>query len=301
MKTLLLFFTLISISVFSQQSIDLLTISGRYGTPQPFVDNEPGKATEISTLTNIKIPIVLSEKIIWYSQLTHVYSNVDMNRTFPSDIMSPISVHGFMFQTGIVKKIDDTRAIQLLIAPRFMTDFNNINGRSIQMGGIALFEKRFKPNLMMRFGVMYNQELSGPLFVPLVHLDWVITDKWSISGLLPIYAKIKYKVNENISTGISFFGLITSYQLGDPHYSGDYMERTSLDLTAFSRVRIAGNLHIEGRVGYAIGRTYAQYEGDQKIDFRISILKFGDNRVVKNIKFEDGMIINLRLVYNMPL
>ena len=247
-NTFALLLVITSLSVFSQQSIDLLTISSRYGTPQSFVDNQVGEATEISTLTNIKVPIVLSEKIIWYSQLTHVYSNVTMNREFPSDIMSPISVHGFMFQTGIVKKIDDTRAFQLLIAPRFMTDFNGVDGKSIQMGAVALFEKRFRPNLMMRFGAMYNQELSGPLVVPLVHLDWKITDKWSFGGLLPIYAKVKYQATENISTGISFFGLITSYRLGNPDYQTDYMERTSIDLTVLRR---AGNIHIEGRVGYA--------------------------------------------------
>ena len=79
------------------------------------------------------------------------------------------------------------------------------------------------------------------------------------------------------------------------------MERTSIDLGLFGRVRVAGNFHLEGRLGYALGRSYKQYAADQKADFRITIIKFGDNRVARNVNFNPGPIALLRLVYNMPL
>jgi hypothetical protein len=58
---------------------------------------------------------------------------------------------------------------------------------------------------------------------------------------------------------------------------------------------------MEARFGYALGREYAQYETDQQADFRISILKFGDDRIQKNVTFDPCPIMNLRLVYNLPL
>lgn len=75
----------------------------------------------------------------------------------------------------------------------------------------------------------------------------------------------------------------------------------SIDPSLFARLRIAGNLHLEGRLGYAIDRKYDQYAADQTVPFRISIIKFGDERITKNIAFGSGMFASLRLVYNMPL
>jgi hypothetical protein len=137
--------------------------------------------------------------------------------------------------------------------------------------------------------------------VPLVFVDWHFAGQWRLSGMLPVYAKLKYRVNDNFSTGLAFFGLITSYKVGGEHYAGDYMERTSIDPSLFARLRIAGNFHIEGRLGYAIDRKYDQYAADQTVPFRISIIKFGDERVTKNIAFGSGVLASLQLVYNMPL
>ena len=55
--------------------------------------------------------------------------------------------------------------------------------------------------------------------------------------------------------------------LTDPNYLGDYMERTSIDLGLFGRWKMFGNWHLEGRIGYALGRNYEQYAADEKIDF----------------------------------
>ena len=84
-------------------------------------------------------------------------------------------------------------------------------------------------------------------------------------------------------------------------YEGYYIERTSIDLSLFGRIRLAGNFHLEGRVGYALSRSYNQYSADQTVPFRIAIIKFNDERVAKNTLFDPGAIVNLRLVYNLPL
>ena len=287
--------------IFAQSNIDVFTLSGRYGFPQEYESTYTGKATETGILANAQVGVTFNESTIWYSQLTFTNFRVNNDITMPAGIANPINVYGFILQTGLYKKFSNGRGMQLLIAPRFMTDFNNVDGGHFQLGGVALYEKKFSERLMMRFGAMLHDELGGPYMVPIVYTDWIISSKWSIIGMWPISGKIKYTVNENLSAGISHFGLITSYKLGHPDYQGDYMERTSIDECLFARVRIVGNVHLEGRIGYALGRYYKQYDADQKADFRITIIKFGDNRVEKNVNFNPGPIALLRLVYNLPL
>jgi hypothetical protein len=121
--------------------------------------------------------------------------------------------------------------------------------------------------------------------------------------MIPITARVEYTVNDNLQLGFNHFGLITSYYLGNDAYSGDYMERQSIDLSLFARQRLFGNIFMEGMVGRTVGRRYRQYEGDQKVDFAIPLVTFGDDRVIKNeyASFNDGLILTLKLIYSIPM
>ncbi len=101
-----------------------------------------------------------------------------------------------------------------------------------------MYEKTYHQGLKIGYGVLYNQEVSGPNITPLLNLDWKISERWSVSGLLPISSKVKYKVNERLSLGIHHFGLLTTYQLGEEAYQNDYIERRSIDLGLFVRYNI---------------------------------------------------------------
>ena len=300
--SLFLFILTLSSSL-AQDNIDLVTISGRYGFPQSYKETYQSKATEVAGLFNLKAPIPLNkaQTTIWYNDFLYSPANVFNDENMPADIANPIVIHGFILQTGIVKKFDNGTAIQLLFAPRFMTDFEDINSKNWQFGGIALYEKRYHEKLMMRFGLLYNQEKFGLILTPLVHIDWKVAPKWSIIGMLPIYLKVIYHVNDNLNMGFSHFGLTTTYRLGNPAYVDDYIERSSIDEALFIRQRIIGNIHIEGRFGYALSRKFDQYTEDQKIDLKIVIINFGDDRQLKNTRIKDGLFASIRLVYNLPL
>ncbi|MFC2081500.1 DUF6268 family outer membrane beta-barrel protein [Bacteroidota bacterium] len=289
-------------SLFSQSSMDLLSITGRFGLAtnyeNPYQDQ---KATESGVLVNAKLPIPFSETTIWFSQITYTDFIVKNDIQMPSGVSNPLNLHAFIFQTGLYKKFGNDQGMLILFAPRFMTDFENTSGKNFQPGGIIMYEKKFHDQLRMRFGAMFHNELGGPLLVPIVDTDWQINSKWSLVGMWPILGKLNYHVNENFTAGISHFGLVTSYLMGHTDYEGDYIERTSIDLALFGRIRVVGNFHLEGKLGYALGRSYTQYASDQTVPFRIAIIKFGDERVAKNYLFDPGPIFNISLIYNLPI
>lgn len=288
-------------AITAQETIDLITLSGRYGFPSSYDSIYDGKAKEVGFMADLVAPAKISEQSIWYTSLNYFYFHVSDNEEMPSDIANPINVHGIVLRTGLVQKFSEGRALQIFFSPRLMSDFHNLDGTHFQYGGMLLYEKLFSDKLKMGFGVMYNQEFFGPYLVPLINLNWKIADRWSITGLIPVYTKIKYKVNDRLNVGLSHFGLTTTYRLGEADYKGDYLERKSIDETLFARYRLGGNIYVEGRIGYAIGRSYAQYEADQKVDFSIPLISFGDDRVQKNVSFHDGLIASLRLIYSISI
>ena len=285
-----------------QSSIDLFTIAGFTGFPSSYEAPLSGKATESNLLVNAKVPIVFPGKTIWYNDLTYSSFAIATNLTpEPSGYLTSMRLHAFILQTGIARKLNEKDGFQLLVVPRYNSDFNGYDPKNWQFGGIALYEHRYHEKLMMRFGVMFNQELFGPLLVPLVHIDWQMNEKWSMAGLFPIYLKINYQLSDRMIVGLSHFGLITTYRISQQGFETDYVERNSIDEALFARYKVAGNFHLEARVGYSLARVYEQYAESEKMDFRLSIIRFGDDRLKKNVAFASGPMASLRLVYNLPI
>lgn len=284
----------------AQRTLDVVSLSGRYGFPQEYEDTYTGEATESGLLNSIIAGVNISPNIKIPISFNHFYFHVKGDPEIPEDLANPINMNALILRTGWYQYFGNGHAIQVLIAPRIMSDFKNLDGNSFQMGAMFAYEKTFHEDLAMSFGAMFNQELFGPYLVPIVDLHWQVSERWRIDGMLPITARVVYKVNENMSAGFNHFGLITSYYLGDEAYAGDYMERQSIDLSLFLRQRISGKFFVEGMFGRALGRSYRQYAGDQKVDFAIPLVTFGDNRTVKNVTFNDGMILTFKLVYNLP-
>lgn len=300
--SLIFLLTFITSILPAQSSIDILTIGGVVGMPSAYQQPLSGKATESNLLVNLKLPIKFNEKTIWYNDFTYsgfnVTNDIDVR---PTEYLTAMRMHGIIFQTGIVQKISDRNGFQLLAVPRYMSDFKGSDSKSWQLGAIALFEHRNHERLVTRYGFLYNHELFGPLLVPLFYLDWQLNDNWSITGLVPINLKVSYRVNESLTAGFSHFGFITTYRIGQEEFKTDYIERNSIDEALFARWNTHGNFFIETRIGYSLSRVYEQYNANEKMDLRLSIVRFGDDRAPQNVNFDNGLIASVRLVYSLPL
>jgi len=297
--TSILFLTLLAGNLIAQRTVDALTLSGRFGLPASYENTYNEKATENGAYLGVTYGKVIANKTMAVLSLNHFYFNVQGDPSIPANTANPIILNGTILRVGIYRKFNNGHAFQLLAAPRFMSDYNNPDKNSLQMGALAMYEKDFREDLLMGFGAMFNKELFGLYVVPIVNLEWKLNSRWSIAGMLPIYAKVNYHASDKLTVGFSHFGLVTSYYLGDEDYAGDYMERQSIDLSLFARQRLFWNVFIEGRAGRSFGRNYKQFAGDQTIDFGIPLVYFGDNRTMKNVTFGDGMLFDVRLVLNM--
>ncbi len=286
---------------YSQDTFDILTVSGHFGLPQEYLDTYDEKGKETGAMVGLVAPIKISENTYWYNSLNYFYWSVSNDIDMPADIVNPMKLHGFILQTGIYHKFNEKRGIQVLFAPRLMSDLNNISGSHYQFGGTVMYEVKYHDRLTMSYGIMYNQELYGPYMVPIVNLNWQLSEKWRISGLLPIYSKISYQASPNFTFGMNHFGLGSTFKLGDEAFNGDYIERRSIEVGLFGRLKVAEDIYLEGRVGYSLDRRYEQYNATDKIDLAIPLVNFGDNRVQKNVSFHDGGYANLRLVYSIHL
>jgi hypothetical protein len=286
-----------------QNSLELLSLNGRWGAPTPLqAPATTGTGQESAVQLTLRAPIRINPKLIFYNLLNVNYYSVASSAPDTNGILNNPRLLGVIYQGGLIVRLSEVNALHFIAVPRYMREVGSVTPQAWQMGGVALFEHRFSDDLLLRFGAMYNQERSGALLVPLVDVNWQINARWSITGLFPIYGKINYRINPKMVTGISHFGLITTFALDEETYNGGYLERTAIDLAWFYRYNLTGNWHLESRLGYALGRTYAQFTADDRIDLRLSLAKFGDRRSEPiNVLFNNGFFAELRLVYDLPL
>ena len=97
------------------QTIDLFTASQTYAPKADFtwVDGQKQEAIEYNTLINAKVPIVLSDKVIWYSNLT--YNINELKASQRSDVTNATyRLQGLILQTGVVLKLNEKTSIQAL-------------------------------------------------------------------------------------------------------------------------------------------------------------------------------------------
>jgi hypothetical protein len=227
-------------------TIDIVSISGRYGLPEEYKEVYEGKATEFGMMNSLTAGFKVAPKTRFAVNVNHFYFNVQDEAEMPADIASPIIINGIILRAGVIQELKNGGKLRLFFAPRLMSDFQNLDGNSFQFGGLASYQNDLNENLNLGFGAMYNQELFGPYLVPIFLLDWKVSDRIFIEGMVPVTLKVHFRVNKGLDVGFNHFGLITSYYLGDEDYPGDYMERQSIDLSLFARQRIYGNFLLKG-------------------------------------------------------
>lgn len=301
MKHLILSMAVLSMgfTLIAQETVDIFTLTGRYGLPQSYKDTYTGEAQESGFNIAAQAGFSAAENSYIGFNLNHFYFNVEGDPALPNQIANPMILNGTILRAGLIQSFSDGRKLMVLLAPRLMSDFKNLDGNSFQMGAVVSYQRKFNEDLTLGFGATYNQERFGPYLVPLFIINWQVSSKLNINGLIPITARIEYQVKQNLTLGFSHFGLSTSFYLGDDAYAGDYIERLSIDPTLFIRQKLFGPVYLEGMVGRTIARNYKQYAGDQKVDLAIPLVAFGDNRTVKSVKFNDGLILQLKLVINI--
>jgi hypothetical protein len=301
MKTLLasIFILFLSISSFAQDRFDLFYLGGNYNFMNTS-DTDNSKNYEAAIMSNLSIPIVLKDSSIWYTSIDYQYFAV--NNEFSSTMpMEKFNLHGFILRTGYIYKFNSKQSLQVLFAPRFMGDFNASFSKSVQLGGILMYEKVKNDDFTWRIGVLYNQEFFGTYIVPVLYLDWDLTSKFKIKGLLPVYAKAYIQANEKVAAGLHFIGLTTSYRINEQNYENFYVDRRSIDVSAFTNIHLFDNVFFEGRVGYSLSRDYGLFAEDDKIDLGLPLVNIGDDRTRVNEEFDGSPFVHLRLTYSIPV
>ena len=79
------------------------------------------------------------------------------------------------------------------------------------------------------------------------------------------------------------------------------MHHLSNEIAAHIGYEPVKGLILRGMAGVSLGRSFREYQTGDKIDFGLSLFRFGDDRVPLNTDFADGLFYRAELAYRVYL
>lgn len=248
---------------------------------------------------DLSTPVLLSNKRALLLGL-----NLDKS-TLKLDINSDkMSLYLTGLEIGLFQKIKDKSAFTVLFRPQFTSDSKKLNSKDLKLGIFTLVTYKKGTNLTYRYGLYYKDEYYGPLVVPLVGFYYLNERKtWEFDVMAPVNIRIDHHPTTNLSFGIKFDGLGTTYKLknGFNSVGHAYIEKKSNELFATIQYKVLKNLLFNVEIGHSFFRSYKVYKSNDGVDLSLASIYFNDKRIALNNVFEDGLLFRTGLTYRLPI
>lgn len=291
LKRLLIFsyFLLLLKFVSAQQIFTIADVNYLSSTNNSYVQKDTTSNSQFFSAF-VTAPIVINEKNTF---LGGIRGNI-WKVAYTPELVWPETYYSTGLTLGYNHKFNEKNSFLFILLPRLNSDYRYINSAALQLGIFTTYSKRSSEKFLWKVGVYFSTEFFGPFVVPLFGLNWDVTPKLNITGDLPIYAKINYKAGNRFSTGMGYIALVSSYRLTG-EFDEAYTSRYAIEPYAFAEVKFLKQLYFYAKVGYTMGRQYPIYAEDERLDWQLSFMKFGDNRTQLNPEIEENYFFQLGL------
>jgi hypothetical protein len=243
-----LFFLVVTVTSSAQYFIDIFSFNRQ-------AYNIPSGAQTSDLFINAFIPKVLKNGNTIFVR-AH-YEKLEMkNDSFSAAFSSMTLPIGMQVQLKNPKVKFTGLVIPKIAGADLGSSFSDV----FQLGAYSLFTVTQSDKFRYKFGLYYNREFFGNFFVPLVGIDWNVSDRLTIYGTLPNSMKFSYAVAPSrVFTGIAFRSLTRSFRGEDVNTFVRYNE---LQLKTFVDFYITKKnvVFVEG--GYFLGKTPLLYKNN---------------------------------------
>ena len=241
---------------------------------QPYIDvasmryvispaKTPNNKDEIATPLNyfnfsITAPIQFNQKknaIIlspfferWQTSVdsVHVFHNFHYGLVLPVSLITPISNSNWSLLTTVIVRMNDATI--------------NRSGEW-QLGGALIANYKKSAKLIYKLGVYMNGDFFGLFMVPLLGIDWQISDRENLFGILPAQLTYEYKLSKHFFTGAVFRTFTNSYHDSEDNYMRIDENQLGLFFDTYMGKKILLNLEAGHSILRKI-RTGPHYEID---------------------------------------
>jgi hypothetical protein len=208
-KHLLFFSVIIPFTIRAQPYFDLGGYSFVKGPVQ--TENDRKETSVFSHAAFLNIPIKSDSA---FTIFTPAFENFNLRiKDLPA-----FNCYSYRFALTRIQKWKNNWQTAFVIHARSNSDQQIFRKPNYQAGGAVIFYKKINERFRYRFGLYYNREFFGNFFVPLLGINYTVTDRWKIYGLLPNNLSFNYSLSKMIHSGLTLSLITSSYRLTENKY-----------------------------------------------------------------------------------
>lgn len=295
LAALIFFTTTIS---FGQNSIDLANVYYRV-SPYNKVEDSALSRHLTTFSADVKLPLVINSSNVALVGLEFQQNSIQTTK-MQSNTDLRFSSAGI--QIGLEHNWNAKSKMLFMSMTRLNSDFKAISISDFQQGGLVLGTTKHSDDFDWKYGVYYNREFFGSMIVPLFGFNWKMNDHWRLKLIVPLNLELSYRTDKNLITGLRFDGVNSSFRTNqNPLMKDAYIDKADNNIWAFTEFEVGKNCWFHIKAGYSLLRKYRVYREDDKLDWKLGPVNFGDNRVETKKSFENGLSFEARFIYRLNL
>jgi len=167
-----------------------------------------------------------------------------------------------------------------MVINRLSGDFSEISANQWQPGGVLLVTYEKSQKLRLKLGVYYSAEFFGAFVLPLAGIDWRISDRLTLHGVVPRSMFLEYKITSKIYAGIDTKTIANTYRFQslDPD---DYIKISEYYFRVFADFYLAKQVVLNVEAGHSLLREYHERSEFRRMANLDSDLMVNDGLLVK--------------------
>lgn len=206
----------------------------------------------------------------WFVPLSLASRNVFLGTVEGAPI--PDQIHTLGLNPGLGYRFNDQWTLAASLGPRLYR-LDNLEGSDFGIGGTVRATYRWRPDLMLAFGVAFEPDRDVPV-LPAAGLRWDIRTNLTFSLMFP-RSGLDYRVTRRLSLffgGDGNFAVFRSDnnlgdKLGQPQYDHALATYRDFRLGAGAEYRLVRGLSATVEGGYSFGREIDYQQLDETVKF----------------------------------
>lgn len=226
-----------------------------------------GKRIEIQQAgASFNLPVFYTFKD---NKLDFLMAGLEYNGLFLSGVDSRFGgsrFSTFSLPVTFQKAISTKYALSASFIPTLSSDLKDISGEDMTYTAFVMLRIRKSEKFSYSLGVAYSRQFFGNVLVPVIGMDWNISDRWTYSGTLPVSEKLKYRMSNK-----SFMGVSNDFSIGGGAYrlskqmDSKYFQLQQVRSSLFYEYAPAKNFSLQISAGYNISQKLDLYNKDEKV------------------------------------
>jgi hypothetical protein len=270
----------------AQPYFDVAAIQYQYSPDKSYSGNDGNPMATHYLQGQANLPLKIYKKDLLLINPVFEMTHLD----FKNETADDFHLYGLTMALTYMKQWKDPKWKTAFVGLiRLSSDLKNITAEHLQPGCamLVIYERSHK--VRYKLGVFYSAEFFGTLVLPLAGIDWKITDRLTLHGLVPRSMFLEYKVTPRVYAGIATKTVLNSYryQSFNPH---DYIKIEENHVRLFVDYYLTRHIVFNVEAGHTFFREYHQRSVQQRMEGLDS-----------DMMVNDGLLFKASFIYRVRL